>query len=511
MLPLPTGLHAMVNQEGVPVTGPLRVGKFDVFQADLESWRLLFSKNTPCIWIKSEHVRSMSADDLLSSLHHTCLQQGWLNVALLIFLDGDGRPLESRLQEWKNNFIILDQPIQENLKKSHSVKKIILNQVRKYRSLVELSPYETNKPVTGASFFGRHEEIENVLRHPTNSYLFVGVHRMGKTSLLKEIKRRLDLVDPPRPGQIRRVYIDCTLITKEEEFTKILFSQLEQSGFTLVSRRNLNPEAYHKDIMVHYTAVHGEPITFLLDEFDRLLTHLNHHWKLLQVIQTAIAARQIRLIAAGYRNAIEAAANKLSPFFNILTPIWLKPLNQTAVEQLVLIPLSQLGIEIEDTTKFIYHLRQETAGLPNYLQYYCRTLLAYADKHHKKRLSLADLEVVHQNPRFRGFLMNSFMSNTDLTEQAMMYAMIAENIVEIEHTTLITTIDALLQKRKLNLSAHQITKACQNLQLAGFFVQEETRYKFAIRQLYETLKQERDVNFLFERAREALQTEKILT
>ena len=69
----------------------------------------------------------------------------------------------------------------------------------------QLAPYETTKPVTGGQFFGRRSDINKVLQHPQTNYLFVGIRRIGKTSLLKEIQRRMDRIDPPGNDQIPAV------------------------------------------------------------------------------------------------------------------------------------------------------------------------------------------------------------------------------------------------------------------------------------------------------------------
>lgn len=511
MIEFPAGLTSLINKEKIPVTGPVRVGKFNVFTADFSAWRLFFDKQTPCVWIKQEHLQSHDTEELVSYLHKTCIQEGWLNTSLLVFVDGEGLAIEQQLKKWTFQYIVLDAYVQEQLKTAESPRQIILQRALRSRTLPELSPYEINKPVTGSAFFGRLEEIEKVVRNPLTSYLFVGIHRMGKTSLLKEMKRRLDIADPPRRGRVRRVYIDCTVISTEEDLLKMLVSQLEQSGFTLFGKLTTNPEQFRDEVFPHYASVHGGTITFLLDEFDRLLTHLSHDWPLVQVMKKAIANKEIRLIAAGYRNAIEATINEQTPFSNILTPVWLKPFSLSTVEQMVLIPFKQLGIGVEKPSQFVRCIYEETAGLPNYIQYYCRTLLQVAADSPHKTLSVDDIHKVHEDDRYKGFLLNAFMSNTDLIEQAIVYALIIEGIERVERQEMSGTVSRILSQRHLDLSKEQINNACQNLRMSGVFAQEETAYAFAIEHFTATLQQERDVAFLFERAREALQTEKILT
>jgi hypothetical protein len=57
-----------------------------------------------------------------------------------------------------------------------------------------LSAYQRGGGVSRAgAFFGRHRELANILNREPANYFLVGGRQVGKTSLLKEIKRQLDL------------------------------------------------------------------------------------------------------------------------------------------------------------------------------------------------------------------------------------------------------------------------------------------------------------------------------
>lgn len=507
----PAGLAALVDREDVPVTHVARVGQFTVFTADLFAWRLCFSEQTPCIWVEAPHMAQFSAEQLADQLQRSCLQGRWLNDVLLIFVDGDASQLGQQLAAWRYRYILLDQALQERLQTAVSPKTTLLQEVRRWRTLGELSPYEINKPVTNSRFFGQHELLNKPLQNPSTSYLFVGAHRMGKTSLLKEIKRRLDQQDPPRHGQTRRVYIDCTVISREEDLLKTLVSQLEQSGYTLVSRLNNSPDMYEEELLSHYATIHGGMITFLFDEFDRLLPHINAHWRSIKMLTQAMNEKRVRIIASGYRHAIKETLNKQSPFYNLLTPVWVEPLSKTAVKQLVLLPFNQLGIAVKDPTQFIDAIRLHTAGLPNLLQYYCRTLLTHLEQNGKSTVTVQDLEIIYRNEKFRGLLLNTFMSNTEIVERVIIYGMVIAGIDSIEHWQKETRLAELFEQHNLLLTSVQVKEACQNLRQAGIFHQQEARYTFAIPHFAKMLQQERDVQFLFDRTVEALQTELIWT
>ena len=74
--------------------------------------------------------------------------------------------------------------------------------------------FETTRPVTGEGFFGRTDELQECLArvHYAQSTLIVGRSRIGKTSLLHELRRRLQLQN------------ECRVISAEfwERFVPIL-------------------------------------------------------------------------------------------------------------------------------------------------------------------------------------------------------------------------------------------------------------------------------------------------
>ena len=102
------------------------------------------------------------------------------------------------------------------------------------------------------------------------------------------------------------------------------------------------------------------------------------------------------------------------------------------------------------------------------------------------------------------------MSNTELLEQAIVYAIIDEGETAVLPNFTERNIHSLLKDRKLSLPFEQIDNACRKLEMAGVFNRVEAEYTFAVPLFRLMLQQTRDVSFLFERTREALQTENVL-
>jgi len=510
VLAAPAGLSALFDNPEESIRGPERVGDFDTYLADFSGWQLNLPEGTPCIWVKSTDFVGLFDRQSVLALQEVARKRAWLNCVVLVFVDGVVEKLPGDMSLALPRFVFFDAAEQHVLETAVFPPTTFLGMLRTKMSTPELAPYEVCQPVTGSRFFGRQAEIERVLQNPQTNYLFVGIRRIGKTSLLKEIKRQLDRLDPPEPHQVRRVYIDCTVISSEEEFMRTLIFQLEQSGLTILSSRAQDPLRYQKRILDHYGMVHGSPITFLLDEFDRLLAHMKPDWPLLQVLKTAVQSHKVRFIAAGFRRAMEATTDQNSPLYNLMTPIRLGRLSLAVVENMVLTPLSRLGILVDEPAQVVERIYQETAGLPNYAQYYCRILVEQLAASEKTVMTAADLVTVQDNVAFRDFVLNTFMSNTELLEQAIVYAIIDEGETAVLPNFTERNIHNLLKNRKLSLSFAQIDNACRKLEMAGVFNRVDAEYTFAVPLFRLMLQQTRDVSFLFERTREALQTENVL-
>jgi predicted Zn-dependent protease with MMP-like domain len=506
----PASLIAIIEGLGTTAYGPVKIGRFDTFVADLSGWQLRLTDRNPCIWVKAADLET-DTEYLANSLREAARKGNWQNSIILVFVDGQVEQLQTNLTDVLPRFVILSQKEQTAVETAVYPQETTLHILRTKLPCIHLAPYETSKPVTGSCFFGRQQEINKVIENPDTSYLFVGIRRIGKTSLLKEIKRQLDIVDPPNKGQVRRVYIDCTVISSEEEFLRTLIFQLERSGLTLLAGHARDPQRYQKRILDHYNSLHGEPITFLLDEFDRLIAHMRSEWPLLQVLRTAVLTKKVRFIGAGFRRAMDAATDVQSPFFNLMTPVRLGRLPEEAVRQMVLAPMERLGLTVEDRDEIVRRINRETAGLPNYIQFYCKTLLRNLQKKEVAMIQVSDLQVVHENMAFRNFILNTFMSNTDSLERAVVYALVAEGEEIAAQSFTEKMIQGVLKQRNFSAQFEQIDRAARNLEMAGVFNRVGADYEFAVPLFQHILRQTRDVEFLFERTKEALQTENILT
>jgi hypothetical protein len=508
---LPAALRTISERLNFQTRGLCKVGRFETYKVDLSEWSLSLPDANPCIWVQASDLETLSPPELADSLKDVVRKCGWQNSTILVFVDGQVETLRTHLPAALPTFVILNAEQQARIQKADSPARMMLDILLNQMPRSQLAPYETHKPVIGSQFFGRQSEINKVLQHPTKSYLFMGIRRIGKTSLLKEIQRRMDYSDPPHDHQIRRLYIDCTVINSEEEFLRTLTYQLARDELKFLMGRATKSKRYQRMMFDRFASLHGGPITFLIDELDRLLPRANNDWHLFDVLRATANEGKACFIMAGFRQAMEAARNQHAPLFNWADPIHLGRLQRSDVKYMVLVPMERLRINIQNPEGVVNRINRETAGLPNYVQFYCKTLLERLDEEGRDSLIEDDLRAIYESHEFRDFVLDTFMSNSEPLERALVYALVAEDHTPTERRTFSQrAMDSFLKRRKLSLTLEQLDRACRSLEVAGVFNQVGSDFEFAIPLFQKMLHQTRDVEFLFDKTREEILAAKTL-
>lgn len=504
---MPSALKTITERLNFPYLGPHRIGRFNTYLIDLSDWSLSLSDKTPCIWVKKADIETLSSSKLAASLMDVVREKRWQNNTILVFMDGSDDSLRVNLPPALPTFVSFNAEQQKVIQQADSPTVATLDFLLSQMSRSQLAPYETHKPVTGSQFFGRNYEINKVLQHPNSNYLFIGIRQIGKTSLLKEIKRKMDLIDPPRENQIRRLYVDCTVMSSELDFLRTLTVQLDPSELKLLMGRAAHSKRYQRLMFDRFADIHGGTVTFLVDELDRLLGCVSPNSDLFDVLRSASNAGKARFIMAGFRQAMQAATNLQSPFFDLVTEERLGRLKRAEVKDMVLRPMEQLRVTIKNREGVVNRINREAAGLPNYIQFYCKTLLEKLDERNGDTLTENDLQVVYGNHAFRDYVLDTFMTNSELLERALVYALVAEDDSPTSRRSFSQkTMDGVLKKLDLPFTYDQLDRTCRNLEVAGVFNQVGKNYEFALPLFKRMLRATRDVEFLFAKTREEILT-----
>jgi hypothetical protein len=367
--------------------------------------------------------------------------------------------------------------------------------------LAQLSPYETSRLVTGNRFFGRRAYLKKILQQPNTNFIIMGIRRIGKSSLLREVQRQLDLSDPVSEGQQRRVYVDCSVFQSEDDFYHDIISQLSPTDMRRFQRQAQSQR--FKSQMFHYLASQqGGQITYLLDEVDGLLNNLGGSYELFEAMRRASARdHDARFIVAGFRQLRQAAESLEAPLYHFGEGLTLKPLDSDEVRGMVVDPMERLRVKLEGRDEIAQHIYRETAGQPNLVQFYCRTLLEQLKPDRPRVIDLAQLESIYANQDFRDFLIQTFLSNTRPLERAIVFA-VAAKYKEPEATFSLKDINTELYRHKFEVDFSQLNAACRNLTAAGIFNgPERKQYTFSIPLLARMLDEEYQMDFVFDKAR----------
>ncbi len=506
MSELPLVIRTLHERLHFPYRGPQRQAHFETFLIDLADWKLSLTDQTPCLWIHKPEHQHLSAFDLAEEIRDAVREAEWHAEIVLILVEWQTAELREALKAafthagYFTQFVVIDSVHQRAIAEAASPSRAMQDWLLEQIPLSDLSPYETGRFVTGNRFFGRENDLKPILRHQQANYLIMGVRRIGKSSLLREIQRRLDLSDPA-DEQPRRVYVDCSVLQSEDDFYKELISQLNPRDMKRFERQSQS-QRFKAQLFQYLSSRQGGRITYLLDEMDGLLQHLAGDYHVFEAMRHASAQDgYARFILAGFRELERTLRIIDTPLYHFGIELTLGPFKLDDVRKMVTEPLDQLRIKLEHREEIVQRIYQETAGHPNLVQFYCKSLLDQLEGTNRRILTVADLQVVYDDNDFRRFLMQTFLSNTLPLERSIIFAMVT-TISTPETTFSLKDIDAELGRRNLHVELSQLNTACDNLVTAGVLsVPERKQYRLSIPLLATMLEETYSLDFVFGKAR----------
>jgi hypothetical protein len=449
------------------------------------------SEDTPVIWVTRDDFNSLGARGLADSLHDIVREQNWYRRIILILLDAADKELRSRLEGSLENFVVVDQADQQQVLQSRhptaDLMRLFVNQI----SLTALSPYEVASPVVGNRFFGRTFEIRRILSTQETNTAILGIRRIGKTSLLREVERQLKSRDDETPYDY---YIDCSEVAHADDFIREIVRQLHPQEMVRLEFRQ-KYAFWFPNFLERMKRKHGRKLVFLLDEFDYLIAHPYENSELLGNLRASTMKGVCQFVVAGYRETRDALNNQQSPFFNFANPLQLNEFRTKDAEELIATPMDNLGVTIKNKDEIVKRIIGETGGHPNLIQYYCSVLLAKLDQTGRREIASEDLIDVYNDANFRRHLIDSFVENTSNLEKAIVYALLLDK-KRIEQGFKKEYIDAVLRRNGIEMDSTRLARACDTLVLAGTFQQKEQEFFFTSRVFVILLERYENVQYL---------------
>ncbi len=236
------------------------------------------------------------------------------------------------------------------------------------------NPFVVGQWVRGEKFFGREEIIAELLFGPRQAVWVAALRRMGKTSLLREVERR---VLQSAETNFLPLYWDLEGVINDVTLRESLLAAVEESASGLhvnASWEKLStPEVLRK--IQQETKSRRRAVLLLCDEAEALLTVAQNDSHLLARLRRALQSENVRCVLTATRRltALETFDESgTSPFLQgFVPPLYLPPWREAEIQPL----LTQAGFSLE-TRKELF---QRSGGHPFLLQLLAKRTLEYGD------------------------------------------------------------------------------------------------------------------------------------
>jgi len=489
------------------------VAHFDDFEvSELDLTRLKLNVGWFVPFIVPRHLAS--ADDITS----TQISKFWRDVERhlrghqkikIIVVDGYAHLSEhdpSRVEFEEKGVVIWDKRVMRTITHvddPHAKFKLISKGLLDVVGRGPLSPYVSGRPALGGRFFGRSTHLRHILSSESNCTI-LGNRRIGKTSLLKEIKERLKL----RGYRTAEVY-GATVRSNVDFVTQLLNELGEYRNAQQVVKNKYHATSLPRWIKHIATK---DPVAVFVDELDHILEldaqqgHVLTH--MLREIFESNA--HCRIFFAGFRRVMSERQNLGSPLFNFTRPIELQGFSREETYEMVVKPLSHLGIDVEHSD-LPTHIYLTTAGQPEHIQIFCAELISFYEENNRIPQAEDLVRRVMDSTEYKQKVRGAFLSNTNSYEELLCYLLIAEAESSGQHQWYEfgpLDVNRVLKTVGKVIPLRDIMSLSANLMVSGIIQRVPgdsiDRYRFSSPLLMEYLSN-LDLNFCIEKALEKIQ------
>ena len=213
------------------------------------------------------------------------------------------------------------------------------------------NPYNYNLPVSDHKFCGREEDIEFLIERLAapygDSFALIGGRRIGKTSLLEVLEKKLSTYDSDQNQCIKTLLLDLNKIhaSSEFEFLQIVVKEILIRFDSRLSLESDGAVGYWLErFLVHWNKLeveqNGRLIRFvlLLDHCDRIIDQdwVHSLYAVLRGLLESSGTRDLfKLVMAGSQRFLVEVQQAGSPLRDILEHYYLSSLSYEATYALV--------------------------------------------------------------------------------------------------------------------------------------------------------------------------------
>jgi hypothetical protein len=333
------------------------------------------------------------------------------------------------------------------------LREIVLQQT----DLTKLSPFVVRGVTPSRVFFGREEEEATLLSTlSTNSVALLGGRRIGKTSLMRHCFDRLVTADfQPFFGdcQVVRTWADFGVMASRNWSVSLPSDFKPQHLFELVDKLR-NQSTRH--------------LVFLLDEIDQILDwDLSHSDD--QVPEAFFrACRSIsqqgiaQFVFSGERTIAQRLWDASSPHWNFCRPLLLQQLTEKAARDLIIEPLTALGVSLIERDLFIEKCWSCTDGHPELLQFLGDKVVGLINQRDRQSIiaSPADVNIVANQYEFAEQYLETYWGQASALERLI-------SIQLIDGPSSVDQISTRLEGMGIHRDTGSLQSALRMLELYG--------------------------------------------
>lgn len=337
--------------------------------------------------------------------------------------------------------------------------------VRWKAPLRSLIPYNYLRPALGNLFFGRHAELHRLMQEEEVSWAIAGPGRIGKTSLIKEYRRRLIRSRDPRVKRLVEIDFHPCGNASSDGVARYFAMHTDSS-----SRSHRMTADGLVDFLRRQRAERGGPLELLLDEVDEIC-----HGLAFDRIGEAARLGLCRLILCGRAELLDMMLSHSAPLAGRLELLRPAPLEEAEAHDLILRPLIDLGLTVEEPQRLMERLNQLTGRLPNVLQLYGKNLAEHAIDNNKNLISLSLVESLDFNFEIARQVTSPLTELDDLEELFLALSLLKELKGEIT----VGAVQALVNRYGISLSQQRTLELLNRLVVANVLSWRRGRFAVA--------------------------------
>lgn len=402
-------------------------GEFDIFYLDLTALKLGLDSDVPFIVPQApgdaqvEGIANLVAriEDVTRDL------AGRVRVVVIEAEISEPIGLFSQLSE--QLIAIIDTGVLTSLRNAGTLldkRRIFVASLVRCVGRFALSPYILGSPAYGSRFFGRERDLKMIGTSSRGNYVIVGPRRIGKTSLMSEVRNRLR----NKESSILTADVYGGSCSTTEDFLITALEALNAS-FPLPAAK--------KDLIrsfLNYLKREPRLIVLFVDELDPIIEwDSKQGFELLEIVRAAFSGDNRRIFFAGFRRTIAAQHNVHSPLFNLGAQIFLGSLAADEAMKMVEQPLELLGIKVPgDVTATVI---ANTNGRPELVQYCCIELLSIFEREGALPDALKFHAMLRSSGAFMRRIVHTFIASANPHEELLCRLMARRSLDESANTS----------------------------------------------------------------------------